>query len=139
MSNATYNEYSVLKNLGGGAYGRVVLAQKNHTFELFAIKQPKRKKNNNKNGMSELDIQKEIDVLKIFSVNDHRHIVRLYEVIDDKEDEKLHLIMDYCPNQQILSCNEDTLTFRPPNVLLEKMASQKMQYSMSFGQNMLKK
>lgn len=135
MSNATYNEYSVLKNLGGGAYGRVVLAQKNHSFELFAIKQPKRKKGNNRNGMSELDIQKEIDVLKIFSKNEHRHIVRLYEVIDDKEDEKLHLIMDYCPNQ-ILSFKEDTLTFRPPNVLLEKNIA--VRHNMSFGKNMLK-
>lgn len=43
-NKATYNEYSILKTLGGGAFGRVVLAQKNHTFELFAIKQPKRKK-----------------------------------------------------------------------------------------------
>ena len=117
-NNATYNEYSIIKKLGGGAYGGVVLAQKNETFEQFAIKQPKRKRQNNR-GMSDLDIRKEISVLKEFSMKAHQHIVKLYEVIDDAEDEKIHLIMDYCPNQQILSFDEETLSFRPPRVLLE--------------------
>lgn len=45
--------------------------------------------------MTDLDLGREIGIMKMFN---HPHIVRLHEVIDDPKDEKLHLIMDYCPN-----------------------------------------
>jgi len=32
QNNATYNEYSLLKTLGGGIYSQVFLARQNHNF-----------------------------------------------------------------------------------------------------------
>jgi [calcium/calmodulin-dependent protein kinase] kinase len=43
----------------------------------------------------------------------HPNIVRLWEIIDDDEDEKLHMIMDFCEEGQILSFNEDKMNFTP--------------------------
>ena len=34
----TWNEYSYVKDLGVGAYAKVILAQKNHDFSKYAIK-----------------------------------------------------------------------------------------------------
>jgi len=67
--------------------------------------------------MTDLDLGREIGIMKMFS---HPHIVRLHEVIDDPKDEKLHLIMDYCPNGQIMTFNEENFTFNPPDSLIEQ-------------------
>jgi hypothetical protein len=39
--------------------------------------------------------------------------VKLIEVIDDEEDEKLHIIMEYCQNGEITKFNEENMSFRP--------------------------
>jgi [calcium/calmodulin-dependent protein kinase] kinase len=47
----------------------------------------------------------------------HPNIVKLYEVIDDEEDEKIHLIMNYCKHGEILSFDEDKMKFTPTSAL----------------------
>ena len=49
---------------------------------------------------------------------DHPNLVKLYEVIDDEEDEKLHMIMQYCPFGQIMKFDEETAIFTPCKALL---------------------
>jgi len=69
----------------------------------------------NKNARNELDLNREIDVQKNLN---HPNIVKLFEVIDDEEDEKLHMVMEYCPYGEILKFYEDTMTFEPAAPLL---------------------
>lgn len=44
--------------------------------------------------------------------------MKLYEVIDDVEDEKLHMVIEYCPYGEILKFNEQTMKFSPNVALL---------------------
>ena len=59
----TWNEYSWLRDIGEGAYAKVILAQKNIDFSKYAIKQLKKSKLT-KNARNELDLFREIDVQK---------------------------------------------------------------------------
>mmetsp|Transcript_7392 Transcript_7392/g.12478 ORF Transcript_7392/g.12478 Transcript_7392/m.12478 type:complete len:136 (+) Transcript_7392:3-410(+) len=111
---ATWNEYSWLADLGSGVYAKVILAQKNVDFSRYAIKQLKKTKLS-KNARSEFDLDREIDVQKGFW---HDNMVRLYEVIDDEEDEKLHMVMEYCPGGEIMRFDEANVNFSPPKALL---------------------
>ena len=81
---------------------------------MFAIKQLK-KSGLNKNAQSEFDLFREIDIQK--SLN-HPNIVKLYEIIDDEEDEKIHLILNYCKHGEILTFDEDKMKFIPNSALL---------------------
>lgn len=59
----TWNDYSYLRDIGEGAFGKVILAQKNHNFTKYAIKQLK-KGGLSKQARNELDQFREIDVQK---------------------------------------------------------------------------
>ena len=71
-----------------------------------------------KNARNELDLFREIDVQKLLK---HPNVVNLYEIIDDEEDEKLHMILDYCPNGEIMKFHEPDMSFRPPQILINEI------------------
>lgn len=79
----------------------------------------------NKKARNELDLFREIDIQKKLN---HPNIVKLYEVIDDDEDEKVHLVMDFCPYGELLSFNEENSKFEPPKFLLEKSKKFEQKY-----------
>ena len=70
----------------------------------------------NKNARNNLDLYREIDVQKNLN---HLNVVRIYEIIDDDEDEKLHIVMEYCPHGEIMRFYEDSMTFVPSPALLK--------------------
>jgi serine/threonine protein kinase len=79
------------------------------------MKQIKKKRNVG----NELDIYREVDAQKMFH---HPNIVKLHELIDDDDEEKLYLLMDFCPCGEVMKFNEATMMFRPPDVLVEQQA-----------------
>lgn len=54
----------------------------------------------NKNARNELDLNREIDIQKNLN---HPNLVKLFEIIDDEEDEKLHMVMEYCEHGEIMT------------------------------------
>ena len=94
--NKRINEYTCISELGKGAFGKVKLVI--HTGgEYFAIKILDKtvlaKIKNGMGGKSALDdALTEIALLKLVQ---HRNICSLFEVIDDQENGKLYLIIDY--------------------------------------------
>ena len=55
-----------------------------------------------------MESMKEIDIHKMLS---HPNVIKLYETIDDKEDEKVYLIMEYAEKGQILTYDATTNQF----------------------------
>ncbi len=88
----TVNQYSLLKGIGEGSFASVKLCQKNQNFEKFALKVIKRPPLKAKASPAFLDAMREIDILKQLT---HQNIIRLHEVIDDQNDDKLYMVLEY--------------------------------------------
>ncbi|KAG5477831.1 hypothetical protein LSCM1_05133 [Leishmania martiniquensis] len=105
--NKVINDYVVVSHLGHGSYAKVKLVQHIHTQELFALKILRRQKKAVLSGISlgrsrvragvagtnEDDLLREIAVMKFI---DHPNVVKLKEVIEDVDSQKVYIIMEYC-------------------------------------------
>ena len=52
---------------------------------------------------------RELDIHKMLS---HKHLIRLYEIIDDESDDKVYLVIEFAEKGQILDLDESTQKFR---------------------------
>ena len=98
------NDYTIVSTIGMGQCGRVVLAlYKDKETEPRAIKIVPRDRLLQKRAEKDPNviqvIQREIAIQKKLR---HRHIVALYEVIDDPEEGLIYLVMQYIENGPIL-------------------------------------
>ncbi|CAJ1989254.1 calcium/calmodulin-dependent protein kinase [Leishmania donovani] len=105
--NKVINDYVVVRQIGHGSYAKVKLVQHVHTQELFALKILRRQKKAAMSGItlgrsrvksamagiSEDDLLREIAVMKFI---DHPNVVKLKEVIEDVDSQKVYIIMEYC-------------------------------------------
>ncbi|CBH17675.1 protein kinase, putative [Trypanosoma brucei gambiense DAL972] len=92
------NNYQVLKEIGRGSFGKVKLGYNTQTDTLVAIKQVCRPVAKTRFGLQTAAqerfsaLQREIALMKKLK---HKHIVPLYEVIDDPSARKIYLVMKY--------------------------------------------
>jgi serine/threonine protein kinase len=105
--NKMINDYSIIAELGRGAYGKVKLAVNNTTNETCAIKIMK--KSVLKRGTGEAVVRREIAVMKKLR---HKNIVPLIEVLDNDDAEKVYLVMKYVDNGTMVHVRGD-LTCNP--------------------------
>ncbi|GET89021.1 protein kinase, putative [Leishmania tarentolae] len=105
--NKVINDYVVVRQIGHGSYAKVKLVQHVHTQELFALKILRRQKKAALSGInlgrsrvkgamagiSEDDLLREIAVMKFI---DHPNVIKLKEVIEDVDSQKVYIIMEYC-------------------------------------------
>ena len=87
--NKLLNSYAIVGLLGRGAFGKVKLAVNTSTDEPVAIKIMNRKK------LARIDpdlLKQEVMIMK---TRRHPNLVKLHEVINDEECEKVYLIMEY--------------------------------------------
>ena len=83
----------------------------------YAMKQMKRNPvMGNANAGAELELMKEIDIQDALA--GHENIVQLFEVLDDKNEEKIYLIMEDCKEGQLLTFNDETSPQFVPNPVL---------------------
>eukprot|EP01062_Namystynia_karyoxenos_P060434 TRINITY_DN5201_c0_g1_i1.p1 TRINITY_DN5201_c0_g1~~TRINITY_DN5201_c0_g1_i1.p1 ORF type:complete len:1113 (+),score=233.75 TRINITY_DN5201_c0_g1_i1:118-3456(+) len=112
QGNKTINEYSVLTELGRGAYGKVKLVVHMNTNLHYAIKimnksvLSKIKKGPAVAGASTAldDALREIAIMKRL---EHPNVVKLHEVIDDPECNKLYLILDFVERGPVMKLSTD--------------------------------
>eukprot|EP01038_Epipyxis_sp_PR26KG_P004059 gene4059-5802_t len=91
------NNYILLETLGTGSYGEVRLCKDRTTDKLYAIKiiskdfLKKRKNGINSETYFE-DIKREIAIMKKLQ---HPNVLRLFEVLDDPNVNKMYLVLEY--------------------------------------------
>ncbi|ORC92268.1 protein kinase domain [Trypanosoma theileri] len=113
------NDYVVLRNIGRGSHGRVVLVQHQETKELYAMKILKFGKKLNERQLKV--IRSEIAVLKRVS---HPHVVRLHEVIGDKCHKRIFLILQYVSGGTIARSVTTTTIVPIPEAQLRQYTKQ---------------
>lgn len=62
-------------------------------------------------------MESEIDILKKL---DHPNVIKLYEIINDLENEKVYLVEEYADKGEILKWNEKTEIFAYSDARLEE-------------------
>jgi len=119
--NTTVNQYTILRKIGEGSYGKVKLCSFNNRF--YAVKvinkanlRKRREIHRNPEGKIIVknaleDISQEIAIMKKLK---HQNIVKLREVIDDEECDKMYMIMVYCHKGSLLEWDDDVQMFVSP-------------------------
>lgn len=108
------NTYEIIRELGHGQHGKVKLGRDLVSKQLVAIKIVDRHEKKEKKFFSfrkpkntENDkIKREIAIMKKCQ---HKHVVRLLEVLDDMKSRKIYLVLEYCARGEVKWCPPDRL------------------------------
>ena len=108
--------------MGTGSFGKVKLCssgEASFAIKIFNKGTLRRKKEfvrSSKGGMGFKtaldDVLIELETMKLVN---HPNWLKLYEIIDDDEEDKLYMILEYCEGGQILDWDPDTCEFSIPN------------------------
>ncbi|KAK2841591.1 hypothetical protein FQN49_006105, partial [Arthroderma sp. PD_2] len=99
--NKLINEYEILEELGRGEHGKVKLGRHLKTAQSVAIKIVQRyskRRRLGKLGNPEDKVKKEVAILKKAR---HPNVVSLLEVIDDPNQQKVYIVLEYIENGEI--------------------------------------
>lgn len=99
------NNYILLDILGAGSYGEVRMCKDRTTDHLYAIKiiskdLLKKKKNGNTSETYFEDIKREIAIMKKLL---HPNVLRLFEVLDDPNVNKMYLVLEYMKKGDLIN------------------------------------
>jgi serine/threonine protein kinase len=108
--NKMLNQYIYIKDIGLGAYGKVKLYMRACDNELFAVKTMKKKlllkqRFGLRRGTALDDVVREIQIMKTLN---HKNIVKLHEVINDPNADRLYLVIEYCEKGCIMNEEMET-------------------------------
>eukprot|EP01117_Protostelium_nocturnum_P002832 TRINITY_DN13752_c0_g1_i1.p1 TRINITY_DN13752_c0_g1~~TRINITY_DN13752_c0_g1_i1.p1 ORF type:complete len:354 (-),score=98.58 TRINITY_DN13752_c0_g1_i1:244-1305(-) len=109
------NSYLYQKDLGSGSFAKVRLFLELETNRLYAIKSMKKKTLMKKRfGMNHGrthwdDVMREISILKKL---DHPNVIKLKEVLNDPNDDKIHIVMEYAENGPLFQGEDTTIYVR---------------------------
>ena len=84
--------------------------QKNNTFQKFVMKVLRRGYMKEANSKIYFDAMREIDIHKMLV---HKNVIRLHEIIDDDQDGKVYLVMEYADAGQIMVHDKENNLFLP--------------------------
>ena len=90
----TIDDFSIIKVVGKGSYGKVLLVKKNDDKKVFAMKVLKKKNMIRRNQTEHIKTER-----RILEVIDHPFIIKLKYAFQNPQ--KLYLVMDYCPGGEL--------------------------------------
>ena len=105
-------EYTIIKNLGEGGYGKVILAESKLDNKCYAIKEISIK---DEMKYKIKNFQNEADILSRFN---SKNIVKYYDSF--KDNDKFYILMEYCDGQNLkdfINKNKEKNTLIEENVL----------------------
>ena len=114
----TINDFSIIKVIEKGSYGKVLLVKKNDEDKVYAMKVLKKKAMIKRNQVEHIKAER-----KIMELVDHPFIVKLKYAFQNPS--KLYLVMDYCPGgelffhiQRVERFNEEAVKFYGAQLVL---------------------
>ena len=114
----TVNDFTTLKVIGKGSYGKVLLVEKNDDKQIYAMKVLKKKAMIKRNQLPHIKAER-----KIMELVDHPFIVKLRYAFQNPQ--KLYMVMDYCPGgelffhiQRVERFNEEAVKFYGAQLVL---------------------
>ena len=112
------HDFTTLKVIGKGSYGKVLLVQKNENKEIYAMKVLKKKAMIKRNQVNHIKSER-----RIMELIDHPFIVKLRYAFQTPQ--KLYMVMDYCPGgelffhiQRVERFNEEAVKFYAAQLVL---------------------
>ncbi len=90
----TIDDFSILKVIGKGSYGKVLLVKKKDDDKLFAMKVLKKKYMIKKNQVEHIKTERQI-----LEMMEYAFIIKLKYAFQNHH--KLYLVMDYCPGGEL--------------------------------------
>jgi len=112
------DDFTILKVIGRGSYGKVLLVKKNNTEEILAMKILKKKEMIIRNQVIHIKNER-----KIMEIIDHPFIIKLKYAFQNRQ--KLYLLTDFCPGgelffhiQKIKRFNEEAAKFYAAQIIL---------------------
>ena len=124
----TVNDFTTLKVIGKGSYGKVLLVEKKDDKKVYAMKILKKKAMIKRNQVNHIKAER-----KIMELVDHPFIVKLVYAFQTPQKlymifqtpQKLYMIMDYCPGgelfyhiQRVERFNEEAVKFYGAQLVL---------------------
>ena len=114
----TINDFTTLKVIGKGSYGKVLLVEKKDDKKIYAMKILKKKAMIKRNQVAHIKTER-----KIMELVDHPFIVKLRYAFQNPQ--KLYMVMDYCPGgelffhiQRVERFNEEEVKFYGAQLVL---------------------
>ena len=114
----TINDFTTLKVIGTGSYGKVLLVEKKDDKKIYAMKILKKKAMIKRNQVTHIKTER-----KIMELVDHPFIVKLRYAFQNPQ--KLYMVMDYCPGgelffhiQRVERFNEEAVKFYGAQLVL---------------------
>jgi serine/threonine protein kinase len=112
------DDFTIMKVIGRGSYGKVLLVKKNDTNEILAMKILKKKEMIIRNQVIHIKNER-----KIMEMIDHPFIIKLKYAFQNRQ--KLYLLTDFCPGgelffhiQKIHRFNEEATKFYAAQITL---------------------
>ena len=112
------DDFSALRVIGKGSYGKVLLVEKIDDKKVYAMKILKKKAMIKRNQVNHIKAER-----KIMELVDHPFIVKLVYAFQTPQ--KLYMIMDYCPGgelfyhiQRVERFNEEAVKFYGAQLVL---------------------
>ena len=114
----TVNDFSIIKVIGKGSYGKVLLVKKNDDDQIYAMKVLKKQAMKKRNQVNHIKAER-----KIMELIDFPFIVKLKYAFQNPE--KLYMVMEYCPGgelffhiQRVERFNEEAVKFYAAQLVL---------------------
>ena len=114
----TVDDFSIIKVIGKGSYGKVLLVKKNDDEQIYAMKVLKKQAMKKRNQVNHIKAER-----KIMELIDFPFIVKLKYAFQNPE--KLYMVMDYCPGgelffhiQRVERFNEEAVKFYAAQLVL---------------------
>jgi serine/threonine protein kinase len=104
------NEFAFVRPLGRGSFGKVKLAVHNKSGQEYAVKILNKANLMKVHGAIE-KVHQEIRIMKAMN---HPNIIKIYAIIDDPDEYKMYLVMEFLEGGQIFDIDQTGMGRSPP-------------------------